>query len=287
VILVDGTHDAAPLLFVGNVFELTTAGTSVVIVIPTFLNASGAWLTLDQSNVTISNVVLHHTYNYGEWNDLSLSSALIEVGDDSNLVINSVAFIPDDQSETYANPVVLGTGSGSSVDIRYSTFINMSLTRVSLCHSFENPELYFTNISFRYGEHFFFSIIIIIIIISNISSSDFSYGAIYSTDLLPSDYHFTFQNCTFEGIVSDATAGGAISAHAIALRQPAVILTPRRTRMGVARPVSVSRMRALQSARIITFLVKEMILAIVSPCLAIIACQAEVVRCRVVWGVRW
>jgi hypothetical protein len=158
VILVDGTHSAAPLSLVGNSFELTSPVTSVVIVIPTFLDTSGAWLTLDQSSVTVSNVVLHNTYNYGEWNIISLSSALIEIGDDSNLIINNVTFIPGDQSVMYSNPILLGMGGSSSVNIRYSTFVNMSLTRVSLFHSFENPELYFTNISFRCGKFFFFSI---------------------------------------------------------------------------------------------------------------------------------
>jgi hypothetical protein len=210
VVLVDGTHSAAPLSFVGNAFELASMGTSVVIVIPTFLDAYGAWLTLDLSNVTIGSLILRHTYNYGEWTGiLMLSSALIEVGNDSNLIINNVTFVPGDQSVTYTNPILLGMGSGSSVDIRYSVFINMSLTRVSLLHSYENPKFYLTNISFRYGEHFFS----IFIFLSNISSSDFSDGAIYSTDSFPYNYHFAFQNCTFEGIVSNATAGGVIAVY--------------------------------------------------------------------------
>jgi hypothetical protein len=133
-------------------------GASVVIVIPTFLDASGAWLTLDQSNMTISNVILHHTYNFGGWSGLlSLSSALIEVGDDSNLIVSNVTFVPGDQSAMYTNPIVLGMGSDSSVDIGYSVFVNMSITRVSLFHSYENPKFYFTNVSFR-CEHFFFFI---------------------------------------------------------------------------------------------------------------------------------
>jgi hypothetical protein len=73
----------------------------------------------------------------------------------SNLIISNVTFIPGDQLVKYPNPIVLGMGSGNCVDISYSIFINISITRVSLFYSCESTEFYLTDNSFRCGELFF------------------------------------------------------------------------------------------------------------------------------------
>jgi hypothetical protein len=163
--------------------------------------------------VSFSGVIIQHTYNFGGWQGLlSQCSPLILMGYDSNIVFINVTFIPGDQSLTYSNPIVLGNGSSSSIDSRDTSFINTSLTRTSLLHSYENPNFYITNSTFRYDEVIF---LLFYFFLSNISCSDFRYGAIYSSDSFGFNYHFAFQNCIFEGIVSNATAGGAISIYPV------------------------------------------------------------------------
>jgi hypothetical protein len=128
-------------------------------IMPAFDEISGAWLTIDYSNVTISGLVMYHARNNLYWSgDLSGSSALIEVIDGSNLIIDGVIFVPKKESMTFTNPTVLGMGSDSSVDISNCIFANIFFVGVSLFHSYENPKFFFTNNLFRCGEHFLFSI---------------------------------------------------------------------------------------------------------------------------------
>jgi hypothetical protein len=210
--LFGGSHSASPCNFSGNHLTLTAVDAVVAVIVPTFY-ALTPWVSLDNSNVSVNNMVMQHTYNYADWQGLlSQSFPLVVVGDNSNAVFINVTFIPSGPSVIYANPIVFGNGSSSTIDIRYTTFINFSFTRVSLIHSFKDPKFYITNSTFRYGEVIF---LLFYFFLSNISCGDFDFGTIYSSDSFEFNYHFDFQNCTFEGIVSNATTGGAISIYAV------------------------------------------------------------------------
>jgi hypothetical protein len=150
VVLVNGIHSASMQSFNSNDFNITTTGLCVVTIIPKYTENNNRWFTLTDSNVTMSNVVLHHTYSYSEWVGDFSRSALIEVQKNSSLVISNVTVVPGDETVTYANAFVLGYGDGSFVNVTCSSFLNFSLTRVSLFYSNAKLKFNFTNVTFRY-----------------------------------------------------------------------------------------------------------------------------------------
>jgi hypothetical protein len=150
VLLVNGTHNASPQVFSGNDFTLTCTGSSVVIVIPTYTGGVGIWFSVGTSNVTISNLVLRHTYSYSGWSSQYSNSPLMQVEYLGNIVISNVTIIPNNQTVTYANPFVLGYSESSFVNVSYSSFSNFSLTRVSLFYDYSKVKFYITNVTFRY-----------------------------------------------------------------------------------------------------------------------------------------
>jgi hypothetical protein len=134
-----------------------------VIIIPTFVaDTPGAWFNITRSNVTFSNIVLYHTYNYANWiGDLSESSPLIYVGEGSWLTIDHCTVTSGDRGVAYANPLILGWSDGGSVEIKYTTIMDINLTHTSLFYDYYSTSFIVTNVTFMYGKpsfffHFFF-----------------------------------------------------------------------------------------------------------------------------------
>jgi hypothetical protein len=187
-----------------------------VIIIPIFIvGTAGAWFNLSRSNVTFSNIVLYHTYNYANWRaDLSNSSPLMFVAAGSKLTIDNSTITCGERGVTYANPLILGWSDGGSVEIRYTSIMDISLTRVSLFYDYYSTSYIVSNVTFRYDDLSFFLLFFLsLMLISNISSVGYSSGAIYSSDTYALDYRFNFQNCSFSGLTTNSSMGGAITVY--------------------------------------------------------------------------
>jgi hypothetical protein len=74
----------------------------------------------------------------------------------SKLTIDNSTITCGDRGVTYANPLVLGWSDGGSVEIRYTTILDISLTRVSLFYDYYSTSFIITNVTFTYDEPFFF-----------------------------------------------------------------------------------------------------------------------------------
>jgi hypothetical protein len=111
------------------------------------------WLKLLETNITLKNFILVHTYNYSGWTgDLSNSLPLIWVDVGSIVLINNLIITSAEQSSVYRNPVILGMGISSSVQIEYCTFANISLSGVSLVHDYYSTPFSFINVTFWYDK---------------------------------------------------------------------------------------------------------------------------------------
>jgi hypothetical protein len=153
VSIVNGTYDAAAQNFNNNDLTITSTGVSTVIIIPTFSGSSGMWYNITQSNITISNVIVRHTYNYASWTgDLSYSSPLIVLADSSILTVSGVTFTSGDQATSYTNPLIFSRNAGNSVNINYTVFLNISQARVSLLHDYYATPFVIINSTFTYVD---------------------------------------------------------------------------------------------------------------------------------------
>jgi hypothetical protein len=147
----NGTNTVGQQTFSGFIITITSSNGVYPFVAPLYVGNSNSWLVVDnQSNVTISNFILQHTYNYSTWTgSLSNSSPLISVYGGSTFIVNNVMFVPSNQALRYVNPLIFSSNSGGSVEIKYSSFVNISLNRASLVHDYYSTQYYFTNVTFR------------------------------------------------------------------------------------------------------------------------------------------
>jgi hypothetical protein len=147
----NGTNNVGQQSFSGFTITITSSNGVYPHVTPVYAGNNTPWLVVDnQSNVTISNFILQHTYNYSAWTgSLSNSSPLISVSGESIFVVNNILFVAGNQALVYVNPIIYTSNYGGLVEIKYSTFINISLSRAPLVFDFYSTQYYFTNVTFR------------------------------------------------------------------------------------------------------------------------------------------
>jgi hypothetical protein len=157
--ILDGNNSVSAMSFNQSAATFTSTSEIYPFITPTYTGSDSVWLNINQSNVTLSNLFLYHTYNYSSWvGDLSTSSPLILVSVQSFVVINNVTVTSGDQQSIYVNSFIVGMNSGGSIKMEYSTFVNVSLYRVSLVHDYDPTPFYFANVTFKYDIICFFCI---------------------------------------------------------------------------------------------------------------------------------
>jgi hypothetical protein len=151
-----GTYSVNRAEFYYQTYAITTSDSSLVIIVPQYNQNSYKWLDIYQANVTLSHLIIQHTFNYSSWSgDLSSSSPLVVVGGASTLIISYVTFIPGSEGGVYVNPLILGMNDGGMVEIQNSSVVNISLSRVSLIHDYAATPFIFTNVTFLFAQIYF------------------------------------------------------------------------------------------------------------------------------------
>jgi hypothetical protein len=118
---------------------------------PTYTNEGNAWLYIKSTNVTISGVIIHHTYNYSGWtNDLINSAPLFFISSSSYVKLSQITFTTSDTS-LVGNPVIVGSDGDSVVDIENCTFTKINLRRVTLIYVHSSATFNITNVKFGYS----------------------------------------------------------------------------------------------------------------------------------------
>jgi hypothetical protein len=119
---------------------------------PTYTNSENAWLSIETSNVTISGIVIYHSYNYSSWlGGLENSAPLFLLKSDSVVEFDRVLFTTLDPTLLVYNPIIVGSGSNSTVNIKNSSFTNINLSRASLIYDYWTTSFNLLNDTFRYN----------------------------------------------------------------------------------------------------------------------------------------
>jgi hypothetical protein len=118
--------------------------------VPVYSNGNNPWVSIENSDVVVSGVIIYHTYNYSTWVGVHNSAPLFLIGGSSDVIIEKISFTSSSPSQLLVNPVFVGNGAGSVVKIDNCTFLNVNLKGVSVSFDFWSTTFYFLNVSFRF-----------------------------------------------------------------------------------------------------------------------------------------
>jgi hypothetical protein len=150
--VLNGTFNVASFNVSSSLFTLKSANViAPPTLIPIYNGGNNSWLFFELSNVTISGVIIYHTYNYSGWSGGLINSApLFLISNQSHIKFGNVFFTTANPTLLLSNPVFVGTNANSVIDIENSTFLNINLKGVSLVYDCLSSTFNVVNVSFKY-----------------------------------------------------------------------------------------------------------------------------------------
>jgi hypothetical protein len=152
--IVSGNQNVMSMYITG---EFTVKGSTTYdrpTITPTYVNGvSQPWLNLTSAFVTLTNLIIYHTYN-STWTNIATSSCLFYLFNESNLVVSYVTFMTQNPGMVIINPIFVNWFS-SVFNISDCDFTNISFQGCPLFFEDYFGDVYFTSCNFRFNFFIF------------------------------------------------------------------------------------------------------------------------------------